>query len=102
MTSPIASIPATPAPPSPEQQKLRAVAEQFEAVMLRQMIGSMRSASLGDGVFDSSASDQFRDMGDAKMAETMAHQGALHIADLLVKQYGARLAPAPSGGGTAK
>ena len=77
---------------NPEQQKLRAVAEQFEAVMLRQMIGSMRAASPGDGLFDSSATEQFRDMGDAKMAETMAHQGALHIADLLVKQFSARLA----------
>jgi flagellar protein FlgJ len=30
-------------------------------------------------------------MADAKTAEAMAQKGALHIADMLVKQYGARL-----------
>lgn len=94
MTSPIAPVAATPAPASSEQKKLRAVAEQFEAVMLRQLIGSMRQASLADGMFDSNATEQFREMGDARTAEAMAHQGALHIADLLVKQFGARIAPA--------
>ena len=39
-------------------------------------------------------------MSDAKVAESMAHQGALHIADLLVKQYGATLAPSSDTGAT--
>ncbi|HWI87270.1 MAG TPA: rod-binding protein [Sphingomonas sp.] len=73
--------------------KLKKTAQQFEAVFLRQLIGSMRTASLGDGIFDSEATKQFRDMSDAKTADTMAGRGALGIADLLVKQYGARLAP---------
>lgn len=76
---------------SAELAKLRKVGQQFEAVFLRQMIGSMRSASLGDGMFDSSATQQFRDMSDAKMADAMAGKGALGVADLLVKQLGARL-----------
>jgi len=76
---------------TPEVKKLKQVAQQFEAVFLRQMIGSMRSASLGDGIFDSSATQQFRDMGDSKLADQMAGHGALHIADLLVKQLGAKL-----------
>lgn len=95
MTTPVSSTPASgttgAVAPTSEVKKLKAVAQQFEAVFLRQMIGSMRSASLGDGIFDSSATQQFRDMGDAKMADQMAGHGALHIADLLVKQLGAKL-----------
>lgn len=85
----------------PELAKLKSVAQQFEAVFLRQMIGAMRQAKLDDGMLDTSASDQFRDMGDAKLAEQMAGHGALHIADLLVKQFGARLGGAPAAPGTA-
>ncbi len=96
MTTPVASpgagAPAAPATPAPTEAKLRKAAQAFEAVFLRQMIGSMRSASLGDGILDSSATNQFRDMSDGKLADAMAGRGALHIADLLVKQYGARLA----------
>ena len=93
MTTPVSSIAATPAvgAAAPGEAKLRKAAQAFEAVFLRQMIGSMRSASLGDGLTDSSATDQFRTMQDSKLADTMAQHGALHIADLLVKQYGARL-----------
>jgi peptidoglycan hydrolase FlgJ len=96
VTSPIApTAPATPAAqPTPEQKQLRAVAEQFEAVMLRQLIGSMRSASLSEGMLENGGTEQFRAMSDAKMADTMAGKGVLGIADLLVKQFGARLAPA--------
>jgi flagellar protein FlgJ len=59
------------------------------------MIGSMRSASLGDGIFDSSATEQFRDMSDSKTADAMASKGALGIADLLIKQLGARMTAKP-------
>jgi flagellar protein FlgJ len=52
------------------------------------MIGSMRTASLGDGLLDSSASDQFRDMSDARTADAMAEKGALGVADMLLKQFG--------------
>ena len=99
MTNPIplnatAATTAAPSPASPDQAKLKKAAQAFEAVFVRQLIGSMRSASDGDGLFDSEASKQFRDMADAKTADAMAQKGALHIADMLVKQYGARLAPA--------
>ena len=84
---------AAPAPASPELAKLKKAAQAFEAVFVRQLIGSMRSAS-GDneGLFDSEATKQFQDMADSKTADAMAQKGALHIADMLVKQYGARLA----------
>ena len=82
------SSPAGAAPPQHDRKKRKAAAEAFEAVFLRQMISSMRSASLGDGLFDTSASDQFRDLSDARTADSMAEKGALGIAELLLKQFG--------------
>lgn len=74
-----------------DMDKLKAVAKQFEAVFLRQMIGSMRQAGLGDELFNSSATDQFRDMQDSETANHMAEKGVLGVADLLVKQFAARV-----------
>jgi peptidoglycan hydrolase FlgJ len=79
---------ATPAPAPNDRAKLKAAAQQFEAVFLRQIISSMRSASLGDGLLDSSSSDQFREMSDARTADAMAQKGAIGIADMLLKQFG--------------
>jgi flagellar protein FlgJ len=85
---------AAPTQPTPDQAKLKKAAQGFEAVFVRQLISSMRSASGddNDGLFDSEATKQFRDMADSKTADAMASKGALHIADMLVKQYGARMA----------
>ena len=90
---------AAPAQASPEMAKLKKAAQAFEAVFVRQLIGSMRSASgENEGLFDSEATKQFQDMADSKTADAMAQKGALHIADMLVKQYGARLAGSAQGG----
>lgn len=79
---------------NPEMEK---AAKAFEAIFLRQMIGAMRSSSLADGMFDSSATQQFRDMADARTAEQMAGTGKFGIAELLIQQFGAKAdAAAPS------
>lgn len=67
---------------------LAKAAEQFEAIFLRQMMGAMRSASLAEGLTDSSATDQFRDMADSRTADSMAKTGSLGIAELLLSQFG--------------
>ncbi len=69
---------------APAQPALKQTAKQFEAIFLRQMIAAMRSPSLGDGLFGSDASNQFRDMSDARLADTMA--GSFGISALLEKQ----------------
>ena len=83
------------APKPAVSSELRAVAKQFEAIFARQMIGSMRTAKLGDDLLGSDAGDQFRDMADARLAENMADKGTFGIAEMLVKQFGAK-APAPA------
>lgn len=69
---------------------LEKAAQQFEAIFLRQMMGAMRSASLAEGISDSSATDQFRDMADARTADSMATKGTLGIAEMLMHQFGAK------------
>jgi peptidoglycan hydrolase FlgJ len=99
--SPLAGPAAPPAKADPaELKQLKQVAKQFEAVFLRQLIGTMRSAGMGDGLFDSSSTEQFRDMADARNADSMADKGVLGVADLLVRQFGARLPHADEGTGT--
>lgn len=66
--------------------ELRETAKHFEAIFLRQMIASMRSPSWGDDLFGSDAANQFRDMSDAHLADTMA--GQFGIAQMLERQLG--------------
>lgn len=83
--APVASKP--PEAADDKRQQLVTAAQAFEAVFMRQMIGSMRQAHLGDDLFGSSAADQFRDMQDARLADQMATGGAFGIAEMLIKQF---------------
>jgi len=71
-----------------KKAELRKAAESFEAIFLRQMIGAMRSATTGDTLLGSSASDQFRDMMDARVADDMADKHSFGIAEMVLKQFG--------------
>ena len=51
------------------------------------MIGSMRQAHLADDMFGSQATEQFRDMSDANLADSMSHQGVFGIAQMLLAQF---------------
>jgi peptidoglycan hydrolase FlgJ len=66
--------------------ELSKAAIAFEAVMLRQLIGSMRSASLGEDVFGSSASGLYRELADARTADALAARGAIGIAAMIERQ----------------
>jgi peptidoglycan hydrolase FlgJ len=83
MIKPIALSPAKPVDPA-----LRKAAQGFEAVFLREIIGSMRKGKLADEMFGSSATDNFRELADARTAETMAKIGQFGIADMVEKQLG--------------
>jgi flagellar protein FlgJ len=66
---------------------MKKAAQAFEAVFLRQMIGAMRSASLDEGLGDSSATEQFRDLADARTADSMSQGHGLGIAEMLMRQF---------------
>jgi peptidoglycan hydrolase FlgJ len=89
MIKPIAPL-AAPKLVDPE---LRKAAQGFEAVFIRQVIGSMRKAQLANEMFGSSASDNFRELADSKTAESMAKLGQFGIADMIERQLTAKSAP---------
>ena len=91
MINSASSTPPAAAPADPQQrERLRAAAEAFEAVFLRQVIGSMRQARLAEDPFGSAATEQFRDMADARLADNMSRQGSFGIAEMLLAQFEGR------------
>lgn len=70
---------------------LRKAAEAFEAVILRQLMASMRQAKLGDDIFGSSATNSFRDMADARTADSIAAMRQFGIADMVERQFAGHL-----------
>jgi Rod binding protein len=77
---------------------LRKAAEAFEAVILRQLMASMRQAKLGDDIFGSSATENFREMADARTADSIASMRQFGIASMVEAQFRARVAPSSASG----
>ena len=103
MTTPLSSIGAPAASAAPAgagsgDGGLRKAAESFEAVILRQLLSSMRQAKLGDDIFGSSATDNFREMADAKTADSIASMRQFGIADMVEAQLKGRAMAAGGGG----
>ncbi len=65
---------------------LRQAARQFESLFVREMLKSMRQASLGDPLMESEATGFYRDMFDQQLALDLARSGGLGLADALVRQ----------------
>lgn len=61
------------------RENLEAAGKRFEAIFVGMMLKSMRTASLGEGLFDSKASEQFRDMQDQQLAQSMATHAPIGI-----------------------
>lgn len=93
------TLAASPNGESREREKLVRAAQAFEAVFMRQMIGSMRQAKLGDDLFGSDASDQFREMQDAQVADEMVENGGgLGVAAMLIKHFDSQTKRGQAGG----
>ncbi len=69
-----------------QHAELAQAAKAFEAIFVRQLVGTMRGASQGESIDGSSAVDQFRELADARMADGLAERGGLGIAEMLLKQ----------------
>lgn len=74
-----------------ERASLEKAAKGFEAIFMRQLMTTMRGAgeNLGESIDGSSAVDQFQEMSDANMANSLAGSnggGGLGIAQMILKQ----------------
>jgi flagellar protein FlgJ len=95
MTSPVSlagtyagqTIVSADAPAGTERERLAEAAKQFEAIFVRQMLASARKADFGgDEVFGGQSDDTFREMRDARFAETAAETGSLGLAATIEAQ----------------
>lgn len=96
--TPLAANPAT-AGASSERAKLSAVAKQFEAIFVRQMLASARQASFGDDLFGSQATNTFREMQDSRYADMLAESGSLGLATQIEAQLARHLSSGSNGEG---
>ncbi|NOQ81698.1 MAG: flagellar assembly peptidoglycan hydrolase FlgJ [Methylophaga sp.] len=71
-----------------DQETLKQVAGQFEALFTGMMLKSMRQASLAEGIFDSSQSDMYREMSDQQLAIDISSRGGLGLQDAIIRQLG--------------
>jgi len=69
---------------SPEA--LKAVAKQFEALFLNNILKSMRAGKLSEGLLDSQESDSYNEMYDQQLAVHLSGDPGVGLADLIVKQ----------------
>lgn len=76
-----------------QRDELRSAAQQFEAILIRQMLSSARSTDFGGNeLFGGEGDDTFREMRDARFAEVAAQSGQIGFASAIERQL-ARFLP---------
>ncbi|NOZ53409.1 MAG: flagellar assembly peptidoglycan hydrolase FlgJ [Gammaproteobacteria bacterium] len=65
---------------------LAAVAEQFEALFLQQMLKSMRDAKLAEGLLDSDQSEFYTSLYDKQIAINLSKAKGLGLSDMIIEQ----------------
>ena len=71
----------------PENAELRAVAEQFEAMFVYEMMKSSRAAKLFDDPLNTSASEPFLEMMDKEISQKVSDRSSLGIAEAIISQF---------------
>ena len=69
---------------------LKAVANQFEAIFLEMLLKQARESKLSDGLFDTDADDNFVQMFDAELAKSSSELVDIGIAEALIEQMSPR------------
>ena len=72
---------------NPEDADLRAVAEQFEAMFVYEMMKSSRAAKLFDDPLNTSASEPFLEMMDREISQKVSDRSSLGIAEAIMSQF---------------
>jgi flagellar protein FlgJ len=67
--------------------QLEDVAEKFEALFVKTILSSARSAKLSDPLLNSEGQKTFNSMLDTEYADALAKHEALGIAEALVRQF---------------
>ena len=78
-----------------DEETLRQVAGQFEALFVNMMLKSMRQASLAEGVFDTPQTETYQEMADQQLSMDLSARGGLGLQDVIFRQLGGMLAGKP-------
>ena len=68
-------------------QDLKNVADQFEAIFVHQMLKQSRQGKLADGIFKSEAQDTFNNMLDIEYSQILSKKNNFGIAEALIEQF---------------
>ena len=69
---------------------LKAVANQFEAIFLEMLLKQARESKLSDGLFDTDEDDNFVQMFDAELAKSSSELVDIGIAEAIIEQMSPR------------
>jgi flagellar protein FlgJ len=69
------------------REQLEKVAEKFEALFVKTILSSARSAQLSDPLLNNEGQKTFNQMLDTEYAGALAQRESLGIADALVRQF---------------
>ncbi len=88
---------ATAPTPAEDPQRIAGAAQQFEALMIGQMLKSMHESDDGGwtGTDNDDAGAQTVELAEDQLAQALAHQGGLGLAHMVVR--GLKGASAPEG-----
>ena len=97
LTSPLST------PPKDPHSQVTKVAQQFEAIFVRQMLAEARKTHLSndDDTLGGQGMDTFRQMQDDRFADIAAERGSFGLAKMIEAQLArqAAVSPAPADGG---
>ena len=69
------------------KDELQAVAAQFEAIFVEQLLKAARQSTLADGLFDNEEVETYRDMLDKEYAKSIATNTSLGIASAIEAKF---------------
>ena len=72
---------------SPAKTSIEEVAEQFEALLVNELMKSSRAAKLSDDLLNNSGAEPFLQMMDQEVAQTVSRHNNLGIAGAIVRQF---------------
>ncbi|MDD5758341.1 MAG: rod-binding protein [Desulfobulbaceae bacterium] len=79
---------------TPKERKLKEACQNFEAIIIQQMLTAMRKTVPKDGLFTSGyAEDMYQSMYDEGLSKEIASGRGLGLADVLYKQLSGGITP---------
>jgi len=74
-----------------DEEALRKVAHQFEALFTQMMLKQMRASLPKGGLFDSNQSEMYQEMFDKQVSLSLTQNSGMGLSELLVRQLGKNL-----------